>query len=76
MNPKVVRATHVAMHHKLHRQLGRLTGLEHHRTDGGFRRSAPLHNSDIRAGREPQGSISDIAQLEDRFHKLAQFHVP
>jgi hypothetical protein len=52
VHPKIVHAIHACVHHEAHRKCGLFARLEDHRTDGRIRRSAPLHDFDLRLGGE------------------------
>lgn len=60
----IMGSIHPRMHHE-HAGFDRctFTGLEDHRTDGQFRRSAPLQNFDIGLFLKPQRSITCVADL-------------
>lgn len=64
MHTKIVLATHVAVHHELHRKGRRFTGFEDHRTDGRNRGSAPLLDFDIRHFGKAQVLVADVSELE------------
>ena len=65
MNCKVMGSIHAFMHHELIGLYDRaFTWFENHRTDGEFRRSAPLHNFDIRLLFETQGSIAGVGYFD------------
>ena len=64
MHPEVVRATHIAVHHKRHRHSGFLAWLEDRRTDSRNRRSTPGLDFYIRVLREAQRLIAIVGYLE------------
>ncbi len=73
MHAEIVLATHVAMHHKLHRKLSGLTRLEDHRTDGWRGGSAPLFDFNVRGltkVERPASGISDGKGGRDRLPKF------
>ena len=70
MHTEIMLAAHIAMHHKLHRQRGLLTGIEDHRTDGRCRRSTSLHDFDVRLPLEGQWLIANIGDLKFDLDRL------
>jgi hypothetical protein len=55
---------------------GGFTGLEYHRTDGQFGRSAALQYFNIGLFRESQVAIARICDLECELAVLSKFHIP
>jgi hypothetical protein len=64
MDGEIMHAAHITVHHELHFDLGAVTRLKDHRTDGRSRRSAPLHDFNVRLLTEAQWLVTDIGYIK------------
>jgi hypothetical protein len=74
VDTEVMLAAHVAMHQEFHGEIGALTGLEYHRTDGRNRRSTPFDDINIGLFFETEGLVPNIRNFEAHLNRLAQFY--
>ena len=71
-----MRAVHALVHHEHAGFKNRaLTGLENHRTDGEFRRSASLHDFDVWLFLEAQCAAPGISDFDGKSLIGIEFHV-
>src|SRR5690349_10752298 len=76
MHAKVVRSGHAFMHHEDSRlDHSAFTWLQDHRTDGQFRRSAPLQHFDIWLLFEAQCTITAVGDLDGKLACLTEFNI-
>lgn len=72
----IMRAIHPFVHHKdTGLNCGALTGLEYHRTDGKFGRSASLQYFDVRVFFETQCPITGVGDLQGELAVLAKLDI-
>ena len=76
MHSEIVRPIHAFMHHE-HSRLYycAFTGLQYHRTDGQFGRSAPLQDFDVGLLFEAQRTVTGICDLDGELPGLTELHV-
>ncbi len=60
VDAKVVRSSHISVHHKLHRKGRRISRLKDHRTDGGSWRSTPRHDFNVRCVLEAKWLVANV----------------
>jgi hypothetical protein len=76
MNAEVMGTVHAFVHHEVSRFYNSaLTGLKDHRTDGQFRRSAPLQDFDIGLFFESEFAISLIGNLNRKLAGLPKLDI-
>jgi hypothetical protein len=72
-----MRTVHAFVHHEYAGlNSSAFTGLENHRTDGQFRRSAALHDFDIWLLFESQSAIACVANFDGEGAILAKLDIP
>jgi hypothetical protein len=76
VNAKAMFSAHVAMHHELHREFRRLSGIESHRTDDWVGWSAPLKDFDVGFFANHQWLIAGVRQHESGFHCIPELDFP
>lgn len=76
MQPEIMQPAHTAVHHGLHPDSRRLSGVEDHRTDGRDRGSTSLGYLQVRFLGKPQRLVTGIGDADGIVDGDAQFYRP